>query len=112
MKIVGIITEYNPFHHGHHYQLQQAKLQTQADVLVVLMSGNVVQRGEFAILTKWQRSQLALEYGADLVLELPLLASMQSADYFAQIGVELLSKVGCETIVFGTETANSDAILA
>lgn len=112
MKIVGIITEYNPFHHGHHYQLQQAKLQTQADVLVVLMSGNVVQRGEFAILTKWQRSQLALEYGADLVLELPLLTSMQSADYFAQIGVELLSKVGCETIVFGTETAKSDAILA
>lgn len=110
MKVVGIITEYNPFHHGHHFQLQAAKLKTKADVLVVLMSGNVVQRGEFAVLDKWQRSQLAIRYGADLVLELPLLASLQSADYFAKMGVELLAKVGCDTLVFGTETANQQQL--
>lgn len=105
MKVVGIITEYNPFHHGHHYQIQAARQATQADIIVVLMSGNVVQRGEFAILDKWQRAQLAMHYGADLVLELPLLASLQSADYFAKTGVELLAAVGCDTLVFGTETA-------
>ncbi|MGO4929093.1 tRNA(Met) cytidine acetate ligase [Fundicoccus sp. Sow4_D5] len=105
MKVVGIITEYNPFHHGHHYQLQAAKQTSQADVLIVLMSGNVVQRGEFAVLDKWQRAQLAVHYGADLVLELPLLASLQSADYFAKTGVELLARLGCDTVVFGTETA-------
>lgn len=112
MKVVGIITEYNPFHHGHHYQLQKAKHMTQADVLVVLMSGNVVQRGEFAVLDKWQRAQLAIQYGADLVLELPLLASLQSADYFAKTGVELLASIGCETIVFGTESAMVDELEA
>lgn len=105
MKVVGIITEYNPFHHGHHYQLQAAKKATQADILIVLMSGNVVQRGEFAILDKWQRAQLAVRYGADLVLELPLLASLQSADYFAKTGIDLLAGIGCDTVVFGTETA-------
>lgn len=112
MKVVGIITEYNPFHHGHHFQLQAAKQETNADVLVVLMSGNVVQRGEFSILDKWQRSQLAIRYGADLVLELPLLASLQSADYFAKMGVELLAKVGCDTLVFGTETATQQQLQA
>lgn len=112
MKVVGIITEYNPFHHGHHYQLQAAKQATQADVLVVIMSGNVVQRGEFAVLDKWQRGELAVRYGADLVLELPLLASLQSADYFARMGVELLASIGCETLVFGTESATTDALEA
>lgn len=107
MKIVGIITEYNPFHHGHHFQLQRVRELTQADVVIVLMSGNVVQRGEFAIMDKWHRSEVALELGADLVLELPLLASLQSADYFADTGVELLIKMGCTTIAFGTETASA-----
>lgn len=105
MKIVGIITEYNPFHHGHHFQLQRVRELTEADVIIVLMSGNVVQRGEFAIMDKWHRSEVALKLGADLVLELPLLASLQSADYFASVGVELLIKLGCTTIAFGTESA-------
>lgn len=107
MKTVGIITEYNPFHHGHHFQLQRVRELTGADVVIVLMSGNIVQRGEFAIIDKWHRSEIALELGADLVLELPLLASLQSADYFADTGVELLIRMGCTTIAFGTETASA-----
>ena len=74
------------------------------------MSGNVVQRGQFAILTKWQRSQLALYEGADLVLELPLLASLQSADYFAKWSIDLLGRLGINLLIFGTETASSQEI--
>lgn len=110
MKIAAVITEYNPFHLGHQYQLQQIRQRTQADAVIVLMSGNVVQRGEFAILDKWHRAELALEYGADLVLELPLLASLQSADYFAYWGAEVLDRLKVDWLVFGTETASTQQI--
>lgn len=107
MKIASVIAEYNPFHLGHKYQLEQIKQITHADAVVVLMSGNVVQRGEFAIIDKWHRAELALEYGADLVLELPLLASLQSADYFASWSVKTLELLGADYLVFGTESATT-----
>lgn len=110
MKAIGIVAEYNPFHYGHAYQIEQVKRHYQPDVLVVVMSGNVVQRGEFAILNKWQRAQLALDYGADLVIELPLLASLQSADYFAKESIRLLIRLKCQQVVFGTETARTDEL--
>ncbi|PMB84687.1 nucleotidyltransferase [Dolosicoccus paucivorans] len=110
MKAIGIIAEYNPFHHGHAYQIEQVKQRYQPDVLIVVMSGNVVQRGEFAMIDKWQRAQLALEHGADLVVELPLLASLQSADYFAKESVRLLSRLKCQQVVFGTETARTEEL--
>lgn len=107
MKILGIIAEYNPFHHGHNYQLQEAKALTQADVVIVLMSGNVVQRGEFGILDKWQRAAIACQSGADLVVEAPLLASLQGADYFASWSMQCLSLIGCTYCLFGTESASA-----
>lgn len=110
MKLVSIIAEYNPFHLGHQYQLEQMKQRTSADALVVLMSGNVVQRGEFAVIDKWQRAEVALEYGADLVLELPLLASLQAADYFAYWAVKTLELLGSDQLVFGTESATYEAL--
>jgi len=103
MQAVGLITEYNPLHNGHLYHLRQAKKLTQADCSVVVMSGNWLQRGEPALLDKWTRTQLALEAGVDLVVELPVFYATQPAHLFARGGVEILTALGCESLVFGTE---------
>ena len=98
MTITGIIAEFNPFHNGHKYLLEQAK-----GLKIVAMSGNFMQRGEPAIVDKWTRAQMALENGADLVVELPFLVSVQAADFFGQGAVELLARLGIDTLSFGTE---------
>lgn len=103
MKIVGLITEYNPFHAGHLYHMQQARKLTGADYCVVLMSGSFVQRGEPAIFDKYLRTKTALLAGADLVLEIPAAFSTASAHEFATYGVALLSAIGVDAVVFGSE---------
>lgn len=103
MKIVGLITEYNPFHAGHLYHMQQARELTGADYYVVLMSGSFVQRGEPAIFDKYLRTKTALLAGADLVLEIPAAFSTASAHEFAAYGVALLSAIGVDAVVFGSE---------
>lgn len=90
MKVAGVITEYNPFHNGHKYQLEQIKRQTSADYIVVVMSGDFVQRGEPAIIDKYKRTRMALLSGADLVLELPSVFATASAEFFAGGGVSVL----------------------
>lgn len=108
MKACGIIAEYNPFHKGHHYQIEQIRKQTDADVIVVVMSGNFVQRGEPAIENKWHRAKMALENGADLILELPTLSSTQATDWFAAGGVGILHAAKCQEIAFGVEDTSVD----
>ena len=108
MKACGIIAEYNPFHKGHHYQIEQIRKQTDADVIVVAMSGNFVQRGEPAIENKWHRAKMALENGADLILELPTLSSTQATDWFAAGGVGILHAAKCHEIAFGVEDIRID----
>ena len=108
MKACGIIAEYNPFHKGHHYQIKQIRKQTDADVIVVAMSGNFVQRGEPAIENKWHRAKMALENGADLILELPTLSSTQATDWFAAGGVGILHAAKCQEIAFGVEDIRID----
>lgn len=103
MKIVGLITEYNPFHAGHLYHMHQARELTGADYCVVLMSGSFVQRGEPAIFDKYRRTKAALLAGADLVLEMPVAFSTASAHEFAAYGVALLSAIGVDAVVFGSE---------
>ncbi|MDT2730644.1 nucleotidyltransferase [Streptococcus parauberis] len=98
MAITGIVAEFNPFHYGHKYLLEQAE-----GLKIVAMSGNFVQRGEPAIVDKWTRAQMALENGADIVVELPFQVAVQSADYFAQGAVDILTKMGVDTLAFGTE---------
>lgn len=71
MKACGLVVEYNPFHHGHQYHVEKARQVTNADVVVAVMSGNFLQRGEPAIIDKWQRAQAALQHGVDLIVELP-----------------------------------------
>lgn len=108
MKSVGMIAEFNPFHAGHAYALAQARQMSQADVVVVIMAGNFVQRGEAAIVDKWQRAKMALAGGADLVVELPITAAIQSAQQFAMGGVEQLVSLGVSTLAFGTEQPELD----
>ena len=103
MRIVGLITEYNPFHAGHLYHMQRARELTGADYCVVLMSGSFVQRGEPAIFDKYRRAKAALLAGADLVLEMPVAFSTASAHEFAAYGVALLSAIGVDAVVFGSE---------
>ena len=98
MTVTGIIAEFNPFHNGHRHLLEQSQ-----GVTVVAMSGNFVQRGEPALIDKWTRAQMALENGADLVVELPFLVAVQSADYFAQGGIDILARLGVGQVMFGTE---------
>lgn len=108
LQAAGIIAEYNPFHNGHADQLRRVKATTHADVLVVAMSGNWVQRGEPALLDKWQRTELALAGGADLVIELPTASALQPAHLFAAGGVQVLAALGCRWLAFGTEHPDLD----
>ena len=108
MQATGIIAEYNPFHNGHQYHIRQAKRLTQQPVIVA-MSGSFMQRGEPAILSKWQRAALAVSCGADLVLELPCAFTLRSAEFFAQGGVSLLAASGCvNALCCGVESADCD----
>ena len=104
MKVVGLISEYNPFHNGHQYHIEQAKALTGADFVVVIMSGDFVQRGEPAIMPKHLRAESALKCGADLVIELPISYATGSAEQFAFGAVSMLEKLGIiDTVCFGSE---------
>lgn len=101
--ILGIVAEYNPFHNGHQYQIQQAKRRSGADCVVAIMSGNFVQRGDAAICNKWARAEMALKNGVDLVLELPVYYAVQSAEFFAKGAIESLNALGVDIVSFGAE---------
>lgn len=109
MKICGIICEYNPFHNGHAYQIKKAReLCCRPSIIVCLMSGHFVQRGDAALFHKALRAKAAILGGADLVLELPTPYSLSSAEAFAYFGVDILNKIGCTQLSFGAESENID----
>lgn len=111
MKTVGIVAEYNPFHNGHRYQLERAKELTGADNVVVVMSGNFMQRGAPALVDKYARAEMALSCGASLVLELPVYFACSSAEYFARGAVCLLDRLGVvDGICFGSECGDITAL--
>lgn len=104
MKTVGIIAEYNPFHNGHLYHIREAKRLTKADYVVVIMSGDFVQRGTPAISDKYSRTEMALSCGADLVFELPVQYATSTAELFAHGAVSLLNNLGfIDYLCFGSE---------
>lgn len=104
MTVTGVIAEYNPFHTGHLFHLSEARRLTGADYLVVVMSGDFVQRGEPALADKYARAEMALRCGADLVLELPPPFATGSAEYFARGAVSLLARIGIvDFLCFGSE---------
>lgn len=111
MRTVGLVTEYNPFHNGHLYHLNKAKEITKSDYSVVVMSGNFVQRGEPALLDKWTRAKMAIDNGADLVIEIPTIYSVQSAEFFAYGAVKLIDSIGIvNSMVFGSEAGELDVM--
>lgn len=114
MAAAGIIAEYNPLHGGHLYQLRQARERLGPETAVICaMSGNFVQRGDFALLSKHARAEAAVRSGADLVLEIPLSWACAPAERFAQGGIEVLQATGLVTdLVFGSESADAGAIRA
>lgn len=109
MSVTGIIAEYNPFHNGHLYHLQETKKKLPENKIICVMSGHFLQRGEPAFLNKWSRAEMAIASGADLVLELPVLYSCRSAYWFGRGGLELLNATGLVThFSFGVE--NDDLV--
>ena len=108
MQTVGIICEYNPLHAGHAYLLERVR---DAQTVICLLSGDFVQRGEAAVLPPHVRAEMAMAAGADLVLELPFPYACGSARYFATAGVRALTGVGCDTLAFGSESADKSALL-
>lgn len=106
-KVVGIITEYNPFHAGHQYMIEQIRAEYHADYVVAAMSGDFVQRGEPAIFDKYERARDALLHGVDLVVQIPVMFSTSSAEDFAAGGVAVLRSLGfVDQLVFGSESAD------
>lgn len=104
MKVSGVITEYNPFHNGHKYQLDKIREETHSDYIIVAMSGNFVQRGTPAFLDKYLRTEIALKCGADLVLEIPVIGATASAESFANAGVSILNSTGVVSyLCYGVE---------
>ena len=111
MKTAGIIAEYNPFHRGHEYQIQYTREKLGADYVIVAMSGDYVQRGTPALISKHLRAEMALRCGADLVLEMPVSVSTASAEAFAMGGVSLLDSLGVVDILcFGSESGEITAL--
>lgn len=109
MKAVGVVVEYNPFHNGHLFHVQQAKKQSGADIAIAAMSGNFLQRGEPALVSKWTRTKMALAAGVDIVFELPYRYATQHAEIFAEGAVSILSAAGADILCFGSESGDLEA---
>ena len=110
MKTIGIICEYNPFHNGHLYHLNKIKEMYPSSNIILVMSGWITERGDLSVIDKWDKTDIALKYGVNLVVELPI-KYIQSADYFAKGAIEILNKLNCDTIVFGSESNNIDNLI-
>ncbi|MDU1578824.1 nucleotidyltransferase family protein [Finegoldia magna] len=107
---VAIVCEYNPFHLGHLYQINQIKKIFPEANIIAVMSGNVVQRGEFSILDKLYKTKIALKYGIDCVIEIPSVFSLQSAQNFSYYAIKIIDTIGCDYVSFGIETEIKDLI--
>lgn len=108
---VGIIAEYNPFHNGHMYHLNQIRKKYPKEEIVLVLSGNYTQRGEPSIIDKWKKCEIALKAGIDLVVELPFVFSTQSADFFSYGALSLLESLKVDKFVFGSETNCIDHLI-
>lgn len=111
METVGIICEYNPFHNGHIYHLKKVKELFPDSLIILVMSGNFTQRGIPSIINKWDKTEIALNYGVDLVIELPFMFATQSADIFAKGAISILKELKAEYLVFGSESNNIDNLI-
>ena len=90
-RVLGIIADYNPFHNGHLYHLQKSIEETESDYVVAIISGNFVQRGNSSVINKWKKPEMALKSGVDLVIELPTVYSVSSAENFEEGAIKILN---------------------
>ncbi len=104
MKACGIVAEYNPFHNGHMYHLNRSLEITGADVSIAVISGDFTERGELALLDKWNRAEIAVKNGINLVVEMPTIFACNNAGYFAKAGIEILEALNADDICFGVES--------
>lgn len=110
-KVLGIVCEYNPFHNGHLYHLEQSKRMTGSNYTVAIMSGNFTQRGSTSLIDKWSKAEAAINCGVDLVIELPVLYATSSAENFAEGAVKILDSLKVvDYISFGAETSDTDIL--
>ena len=110
MKKVGIVAEYNPFHNGHLYQLEEIKRRLGKDTFIAaVISGNFVQRGEFSYLNKWEKTAISLKSGVNLIVELPLYYSIQNAEIFSRMSTGILESLKLDFQVFGAEEENMES---
>lgn len=110
MDKIGIICEYNPFHNGHIYHLEKIKEMFPDSFITLVLSASFTERGEFSYLTKWDKTRIALKYKVDLVVELPFIFTVRSADLFAYYAVSMLEKLKMDYLIFGSETDDVDTL--
>ncbi len=106
MEVIGIIAEYNPFHNGHLYQINKIKERYPDSIIIVVLNGYFLQRGEMSILSKEEKINLALNYGVNMVVELPFVFGCQAADIFAETSIKLLNELKINKLIFGSESDN------
>lgn len=111
MKSVGIICEYNPFHNGHLKHLEEVKNMFPNHAIILVMSGNFTERGDVSIISKWDKTEIALKAGIDLVIELPFFFASQSADIFARGAIQILNHLKVDAVVFGSESNNINNLI-
>lgn len=110
-RVLGIIAEYNPFHNGHLYHMQKSIEETNSDYVVAIISGNFVQRGNSSVINKWKKAEMALKSGVNLVIELPTIYSISSAENFAFGAIKILNELKIvKSVSFGTETSDMAAL--
>ncbi len=110
MRTAGIVVEYNPLHNGHLHHLKETRRKSGAECVIAVMSGHVMQRGQFSLADKFTRTKWALEAGVDLVVELPAVFTAQNADVFAYKSIEILDRLEVEAVVFGCESGKVDPL--
>ena len=110
-KVLGIVGEYNPFHNGHLYHLEESKRITGSTYTVAIMGGNFTQRGSASLIDKWSKTEAAIQNGVDLVIELPVLYSISSAENFADGSIKILNSLKVvDYISFGAETCDIEVL--
>lgn len=110
MRVVGIICEYNPFHLGHLYQIKKIREMIPDCLIICICNGTFMQRGEVSIINKWDKTRICLEYGIDVVVELPFVFATQSSDIFAHGALKILNNLHIDTLVFGSESNNVEIL--
>ena len=110
MRVIGIICEYNPFHLGHLHQIKKIKETIPDSLIICIFNGTFMQRGEVSIINKWDKTHICLEYGIDMVVELPFVFATQSSDIFAHGALKILNNLHVDTLVFGSESNNVEIL--